>query len=628
MGPATIGQMGASHGALLAAVIGLLAPLLLGLFSTHRRWAKLALAGVLPLPLLFGALWSAPGWLSAPVIGDVGVQTHLEGLVEREGLRSMSTRWSAWARTDLIRTGADDAAYAFTDAMFVARSVRWDGNSPRFDSKRMERLAALQRLPWLAGRQEHVLVLGAGAGFGVAIALQQGAQRVQAVEVNGETVAYARRLAAENGRVFARPEVQVDVAEGRRFVRTDDQLYDLVTLALVETAPAVLRGRSHVHARLLTVEAIADYLAHLKPNGIVAITHNAADLAGLSVATALAALDVGQGERTGRLAWIALPNVSPQTNPFSHLLLISARPWTPAQLLALQRQSTALGATTNWQPTAQDEEPPTDERPFFFTRSDGLPPTVWLGIVALLAALILAWRRPGAPPQARPPALDAALVLSGAAAALIQVAAVYRAQVAIGAPAAAMGAALGGLLAGAGVAALLWPRLPALARRPSGACSLAAASALLLWATSPAWSSALLVMSPVAAAGVTVAILAMHGLLLGLPFVALLRACASADDDGEAIAVAQDALGAVMGATCATAIAISLGFAAVFATAAALFFGATLMLVWRLPGAAHGVWGDGPPQTKPHGHEGPGDHDQPGERHGDPADRHQPRTGV
>ena len=420
--------------------------------------------------------------------------------------------------------------------------------------------------------------------------------------------------------------MQVEVAEGRRFVHGDADRYDLITLALVETSPAVLRGRSHVHARLLTVEAITGYLDHLKADGAIAIVHNAPDLAGRSVATALAALAERGQSTTRQLVSISLPGVSPLENPFSHLLLISNRPWRADEVRQLQLGARALGASLDALSERHEPHPPSDERPFFFSRSRGPPWHTWLAVLALLAAVALAARRPRVVDTTRPRRLDAALVLSGAAAALIQVAAIYRAQVAVGAPAVAMGGAIGGLLAGAGLTALFWPRLPAPVRRPAVGCALAAGSAVFLWATSGAWSTALWQTQPAVAALITAATLVLHGLPLGLPFVALLGMAADAGEDGEAVAVAQDALGAVAGATCATAVAVTVGFGALFAVAATLLG----LAAWLLSGppSSRGVRLGGPAQTEPHGHEGPADHQQPGERHGDAGDRHQPEPGV
>lgn len=563
LGPLALASWGETGTGLLAAVVAV-APMVLAGRSGGPNW-RLGLAALGPLLLLAALRGSGPAWLQAPMLGEVGLASHMTGLVEREGLRWHQTRWSAWARTDLLETQATDAAYAFTDAMFVARSVTWDGHSRRFASPRMEAMASLQRLPWVIASRPRVLVLGGGAGFGAAVALQEGSTAIRVVEVNPDTVAFARARAGDNGAIYQRPEVRVSVAEARRFVGTDPEQYDLITLSLMETSPALQRGRSHVHARLLTVEAIADYMARLRQGGVVAIVHNTSELADRTWATAAAALRGVGKDPSGHLSVWRLA-AGPQDNAFSHLLLVAAQPWSAQELARLGQSAAELGASTLPAPTA-GHRPVTDQRPFLYATGRSLPLQVGCAAMAMLLALGLALRRRGRP--GRPALPHLSLALCGAAAALVQVAAIYHAQIAIGAPALAMGAALAGLLGGAGAAAAAWSALPRWAQRPRAVCLLAAGAAGLLTLFAHIWSEALALLSLTGAVTGTVLILAGHGAALGLPFVALLRQASAAREDGEALAVGQDALGAMAGTSAALVLAQLLGYPLVFAAAVA-----------------------------------------------------------
>ena len=149
--------------------------------------------------VLLGLVVVGP-WLVAlapvPVLGKVGVQTHLRQLVAREGLVSLRAHSTAAARTDLLQTRRGAVRYVLTDGMFTARSVRWDGKSATFGDPYVEQLAALKRLSHRLSPSGDVLLLGAGAGFDAAIALQEGAKTVTAVEVNAATVSFAGELDA------------------------------------------------------------------------------------------------------------------------------------------------------------------------------------------------------------------------------------------------------------------------------------------------------------------------------------------------------------------------------------------------------------------------------------------------
>ena len=69
-----------------------------------------------------------------------------------------------------------------------------------------------------AGGPDRVLLLGAGAGFDMALALQAGAQHIDAVEINPQTIEFGRELDPWAGGVLSDPKVHIHLAEARRFV--------------------------------------------------------------------------------------------------------------------------------------------------------------------------------------------------------------------------------------------------------------------------------------------------------------------------------------------------------------------------------------------------------------------------
>ena len=242
-------------------------------------------------------------WLPMDVLGEIGTQTHLRDVVDEEGLRQHHYAASAYARTDLLYTNRESVAYVFTDAMFVTRSVEWDGESTYFDDPHVEDLARLKRMALLSGERDRVLLLGAGAGFDMAVALQSGAQHIDAVEVNPQTIEFGRELDAWAGGALSNPKVHIHLAEARRFMAGSNDRWDHINLTLLQTSPAIGRGRSHVDGRVLTVEAVQTYLDHLRPLGILAVIQNSpllAERTRLSVLTA-------NGGRSDRIAELRLP---------------------------------------------------------------------------------------------------------------------------------------------------------------------------------------------------------------------------------------------------------------------------------------------------------------------------------
>ncbi len=129
-------------------------------------------------------------------------------------------------------------------------------------------------LPWSILVQPSVLILGAGAGSDVLLALQQGAARIDAVEINPRMVELATgRFRNFAGPVFYDPRVTVHIGEARGFMARSSDRYDLVHIGLLDSFAASGSGTQALNeSYLYTVEAIRSYLEHLEPGGILAIT--------------------------------------------------------------------------------------------------------------------------------------------------------------------------------------------------------------------------------------------------------------------------------------------------------------------------------------------------------------------
>ena len=147
----------------------------------------------------------------------------------------------------------------------------------RFDGRR-EPLGYLDRttmaLPYHLAERPKVLVLGAGGGADVLLAVYHRAARVDAVELDPAVV----RLVAEDfadfaGGLYARSDVRPHSAEARGFVAAGGARYDVIQIPLLDSFAASAAGTLSLNeSTLYTVEALQTYLRHLEPNGILAIT--------------------------------------------------------------------------------------------------------------------------------------------------------------------------------------------------------------------------------------------------------------------------------------------------------------------------------------------------------------------
>jgi SAM-dependent methyltransferase len=129
-------------------------------------------------------------------------------------------------------------------------------------------------LPYRLLERPKVLILGAGAGGGVLLALHHGADRVDAVELNPQMVELLRGPYADwSGQLYDHDRVKVHVSEARGFVTRSTEFYDLIQVGLLDSFAVSGSGVQSLNENYLyTVEAIRSYLERLKPGGILAIT--------------------------------------------------------------------------------------------------------------------------------------------------------------------------------------------------------------------------------------------------------------------------------------------------------------------------------------------------------------------
>ena len=129
-------------------------------------------------------------------------------------------------------------------------------------------------LPYHLLDRPRTLVLGSGAGADVLQAIHHRASFIDAVELNPQVIELVQeRFAAFSGKPYSQPGVRVFTGEARGFLAATATQYDLIQVALLDsfgTSSAGLYALSESY--LYTVEAFQEYLRHLRPGGLLAIT--------------------------------------------------------------------------------------------------------------------------------------------------------------------------------------------------------------------------------------------------------------------------------------------------------------------------------------------------------------------
>jgi len=158
----------------------------------------------------------------------------------------------------------------FTDADGMSAITRYDGN-PESVAYLADVTAAL---PYTLLDEADVLLLGAGGGDGVLMALYHDVRHIDAVELNPRMSAFVAHTYADfAGHIYDDPRVAVHTAEARGFVAKNDRQYDLIQIGLLDSFAAAGSGVQALNeSYLYTVEALREYLSDLKPGGLLAIT--------------------------------------------------------------------------------------------------------------------------------------------------------------------------------------------------------------------------------------------------------------------------------------------------------------------------------------------------------------------
>lgn len=117
------------------------------------------------------------------------------------------------------------------------------------------------------------LILEPGGGLAVLTALQGEAASVTVVHSNPTVVEAIRdEFAAFNDHLYHEPRLAVVVEEPRSFLRRTGQQFDLILMPLTDSFRPVTAGAYTLNEDYrYTVEALADMMAHLKPDGLLLI---------------------------------------------------------------------------------------------------------------------------------------------------------------------------------------------------------------------------------------------------------------------------------------------------------------------------------------------------------------------
>ena len=526
------------------------------------------------------------------------------------GGKILQTHWDAFARTDLVDPADGGALRIYVDG--AAASIM------PAESVRRDLLRDIGFFPFATQQPGSVFVIGPGGGLDVWFGLQSNAERITAVEVNPASVALVEAWRGYNDNVYGQPGVEVFVEDGRSVLRRSRTQYDLIYLSQVVTLAAERGGYALSENTIYTVDAFAEYLAHLTEDGQIALKLYDEVTLTRATTTAIEALrrrDLSDQQALKHL----MVFLDEKTNPAIPLLIISNIAFSEDDSLVLAAIARDVGFTPLLLPHVLVQPPldqvgsgeqtieqvvalsetdlsaPRDDRPYFFQFERGIPTTLLpLAVIALLVTfLVLAvcayqWRRSQDTIRRFMPGFFTMLGIGFIA---IEISVIQQTRLFLGHPTMAITLVLAIFLIGGGLGSGLSQRFArrALQRSPYLITSLVIILFLvwnLLWIvlSSEFIAATLLVRGTI----VTLSLLPL-ALCMGIPFPQALDLVSRIDRRQVALAWSLNGLMTVVGTILAVTMSITTGFSAVAVVGGAAYLSATLILIIirrQTPGAS------------------------------------------
>src|SRR5215204_2230779 len=166
---------------------------------------------------------------------------------------------------DTDNATAHELASIIIDADAASPIYRWDGSQS--DVAWIQRY--MDYLPYEMINANNTLVIGGGGGEDLLVALSGGADNVTAVELNPIVISAVKHFDGQSGNIYNNNNVDLFIDDGRRFISSTAEKYDVIVLKLVDSWAAQLAGGYALSENYLyTVEAFQQYFRHLdKDNG-------------------------------------------------------------------------------------------------------------------------------------------------------------------------------------------------------------------------------------------------------------------------------------------------------------------------------------------------------------------------
>jgi SAM-dependent methyltransferase len=238
----------------------------------------------------------------------------------------------------------------------------------------------------------NVLIVGAGSGSDVAIALSKGAKHIDAVDIDPRIVQIGQERNPDHA--YQDPRVTVHINDGRAFLETTSTKYDLILFALPDSL-ALVNGASQIRLEsfLFTEEAVQSAKDHLNPDGAFAMYNYYRD------------------------DWLIDRLAGTVQTAFGHVPCVDLLGGAQAVITAAVSEANQSCASA-YKPSGAVVAPATDDRPFLYFKGGAIPAMYLWVLAGILLISLIAVRAFGGPFRTMRPYAD--LFFMGAAFMLLE----------------------------------------------------------------------------------------------------------------------------------------------------------------------------------------------------------------
>ncbi|MDT4971620.1 MAG: hypothetical protein QOG22_1763 [Pseudonocardiales bacterium] len=205
-----------------------------------------------------------------------------------------------------------------------------------------------------------VLIVGAGTGTDVAIALRQGVQHIDAVEIDPTLLRFGRQHNPDHP--YSDPRVSTHVTDGRAFFERTTHHYDLIIFALPVSLTLVSGASSlRLESYLFTKQAMQAARDRLAPGGAFSMYN------------------------FYRQQWLVDRLAGTLDSVFGHPPCVYELP-TSISLAVMTAGRTVADqqCAQAWTPLASTPAPATDDKPFLYLKSSSIPTLYRMALLLIL----------------------------------------------------------------------------------------------------------------------------------------------------------------------------------------------------------------------------------------------------